>query len=405
MSVTTTRAGPESRPADPTTVYGILVMISAAHFMNDVIQSLVPSIYPILKQAFGLDFGQVGTISLVWQLTASVFQPIVGIYTDRHPQPFSLAAGMGCTLTGVVLLSQATDYTAILVAVAMIGLGSAVFHPESSRVARMASGGRHGLAQSLFQVGGNTGQAAGPLLAAFLVLPHGQGAVVWFAPMAVIGMMVLGRVGFWYRQHRRATAGRPAAAASPALPRGVVIRAVAVLCALCFSKYFYFAALNDYFTFYMIEKFQATIGQAQICLFVFLASAAAGTLFGGSLGDRFGRRAVIWFSILGVLPFTLALPHMGFVGAIACTVFIGLIMSSAFPAIVVYAQELLPARVGTVAGLFFGLAFGLGGVGAAALGHLADATSLSFMLNLCAFLPAIGVLAWFLPDLRRRPAG
>ncbi len=391
-------------PAIPKTgpVTGILLAISLSHLLNDLMQSLVPAVYPILKTKFALDFGQVGLISLTFYLTASLLQPVVGVITDRRPMPFSLAIGMGSTLAGLLLLSVAGSFPAILLAAGLIGLGSAVFHPESSRVARMASGGRHGLAQSVFQVGGNAGSAIGPLLAAFIVVRHGQSSIAWFSAVALLAMGVLTVVGRWYR--RRVTERRRApvaALAATPLPRARVVASVAILLTLIFSKYFYMASLSTYYTFYLIDRFGLQIDTAQLLLFVFLGAVAVGTVVGGPLGDRFGRKRVIWVSILGVLPFTLVLPHANLLWTTILTVPIGLILASAFSAILVYAQELLPGRVGLVGGLFFGFAFGMGGLGAAVLGELADATSIEHVYALCAYLPAIGLLTAFLPDLRR----
>ena len=384
------------------TVFPILISLSFCHMLNDMMQSLIPSMYPMLKGNLGLDYGQIGLITLAFQLTASLLQPLVGLYTDRHPQPYSLAAGMGFTLIGLVMLSVAASFWAVIAAAAMVGLGSSVFHPESSRMARLASGGRHGLAQSLFQVGGNAGSALGPLLAAFIVLPHGQGSIAWFSLTALLAMAVLSWVGQWYATQRRGPGrARMAAVASSLTPRRVAL-SVVILLALMFSKSFYMASLNTYYTFYLIQHFSLGVQEAQTLLFLFLASVAAGTIIGGPLGDRIGRRRVIWISILGVLPFTLALPHLGLIWTAVFTVPIGLILSSAFPAILVYAQELLPGKVGTISGLFFGLAFGFGGLGAASLGELADHTSVEFVFAVCAFLPAIGVLAVLLPDVGRK---
>jgi FSR family fosmidomycin resistance protein-like MFS transporter len=378
------------------TAVTVLLAISFSHLLNDMLQSLLPAIYPVLKAHYGLSFGQIGAITLVNQLTASVLQPVIGNYTDRRPTPFSLPVGMGFTMLGMLMLAAAGSYSVLLVAVAMVGVGSSVFHPESSRVARLASGGRHGFAQSIFQVGGNAGASLGPLLAAFVVAPDGQHAVAWFALAALLGMAVLTYVGAWYRGQHRA---RPAVAqpAAPKLSRRVV-GAMAVLVALMLSKFFYMASISNYYTFYLIDRFHLPIQSAQYCLFVFLGSVAAGTLLGGPIGDRIGRKRVIWVSILGVLPFTLALPHLGLAATIAATVPIGLLLASAFPAIVVYAQELMPGRVGTVSGLMFGIAFGFGGLGAAALGQLADMTSIGLVYNVCAFLPALGLLAALLPE-------
>ena len=385
------------------TIVPVLCAVSFAHLVNDMLQSVLPAIYPVLKLRFGLAFAQVGVISLVYQLTASVLQPMIGVFTDRRPMPYSLPVGMGSTLLGLLLLSSAGSYPALLVAVAFIGIGSSVFHPESSRVARMASGGRHGLAQSVFQVGGNTGAALGPLMAAFIVAPadvhtSGQGRVAWFGLAAVAGIVVLTFVGRWYQHRAVARAPRGSAAhVSPVKNVGVVI---ALLMGLMVSKFFYMTSMSNYYTFYLMAQFHQSPHAAQLCLFVFLASVAVGTLAGGPVGDRIGRKRVIWASILGVLPFTLALPYMSLTGTILMTIPIGLLLASAFPAIVVYAQEIMPGRVGTVSGLFFGLAFGLGGLGAALLGTLADHTSIQFVYKLCAFLPALGLLAAFLPENR-----
>ena len=385
------------------TAWSILAAISVCHLLNDMIQALLPAIYPILKSSYGLTFAQVGFLTLTFQLTASLLQPTIGLYTDRHPKPYSLAVGMGSTLAGLLVLSGADTYPLLLLGAALIGSGSAVLHPESSRVARMASGGRPGLAQSLFQVGGNAGSALGPLLAAFVVLRHGQASVAWFGAAAVLAMVLLARVGHWYKHHglRRLHDLPATGAGSAPLPGARVRMAIAVLVALIFSKFFYTASMTSYYTFYLIEEFGVSIRTAQIHLFLFLGAVAIGTVAGGVLGDRYGRKRVIWASILGILPFTLALPYVALPWVGVLSVPIGLILAAAFPAIVVYGQELMPFRVGAVAGLFFGLAFGLGGIGAAALGVLADATSIRFVFQVCAFLPAIGLLAYFLPDVER----
>jgi FSR family fosmidomycin resistance protein-like MFS transporter len=377
----------------------VLGAISFSHLLNDMLQSLLPAIYPVLKARFGLSFGQIGAITLVYQLLASILQPVVGHITDRRAMPYSLPVGMGFTLVGMLLLSAADGYAALLVAVAFVGIGSAVFHPESSRVARLASGGQHGFAQSLFQVGGNAGAALGPLLAAFVVVPDGQPAVAWFALAALLGMAVLTYVGGWYRNHAAMPAVAHHAAAAPA-PRHLALVMTALL-VLMLSKFFYTASMSNYFTFYLINRFHLPVREAQYCLFVFLAAFAAGTMLGGPIGDRIGRKRVISVSIIGVLPFTLALPHLGLAATIVATVPIGLLLASAFPAIVVYAQEMMPGRVGTVAGLMFGFAFGLGGIGAAVLGQLADATSVATVYQLCAWLPALGLVALWLPDPER----
>ncbi len=385
------------------TAVGILAAISFCHMLNDMMQSLLPAMYPMLKDTYQLSFGQIGLLTFTFQFTASLLQPLIGAYADRRPRPYSLAVGMGFTLAGLVLLAYAGSYALLLCGAALIGTGSSVFHPESSRVARMASGGRHGLAQSVFQVGGNFGSAAGPLLAAFIVLPRGQTSVAWFSCVALLGMVVLFNVGHWYKRHGVMRLKR-AAAAHPGAPRRHVTIAIAVLLALIFSKYFYLASITSYYTFYLIDHFHVSVRNAQLLLFVFLGSAALGGFIGGPLGDRLGAKYIIWASILGVLPFTLLLPHVNLLWTAVLTVPIGLILSSAFPAIVVYAQDLLPGRTGTVAGLFFGLAFGMGSVGAAVLGALADHVGIAFVYQICAFLPLIGLLAALLPDVHRERA-
>jgi FSR family fosmidomycin resistance protein-like MFS transporter len=388
--------------AAPQTAFAILAAISVCHFLNDMMQSLLPAIYPILKDNYGLDFGQIGLLTFTFQFTASLLQPVVGWYTDKKPKPYSLATGMGVSLIGLIALAYANSYPTLLLGAGLIGIGSAVLHPESSRVARMAAGGRPGLAQALFQVGGNTGASTGPLLAAFIVLNFGQKSVAWFSVAALFAMIVLAYVGNWYRAHGLERMKRQSARDSERepLPRGRVTAALTVLIALIFSKFFYTASMSSYYTFYLISEFGVSIRRAQIQLFVFLASVAIGTVLGGAVGDRFGRKSVIWGSILGVLPFTLMLPHANLFWTGVLTVPIGLILASAFPAIVVYGQELMPSRVGMVAGMFFGLAFGLGGLGAALLGQLADMTSIRFVFQLCSYLPAIGLLAAFLPNLK-----
>ncbi|MCU1381831.1 MAG: transporter [Acidobacteria bacterium] len=384
------------------TVVGVLAAISVSHLLNDTLQSLIPSIYPLLKLSLHLNFAQVGLITLTLQLTASLLQPLVGMYTDRRPLPYSLVAGMTFSLVGLLLLSVAGTLGTILFAAGLMGVGSSIFHPESSRIARMSSGGRHGLAQSVFQVGGNMGSSLGPLLAAFFVVPHGQSSLAWCAGIAVIAIVLLTKVGQWSAQHRpgathTAQAGRWEP--RPGLSRGRVVGALAVLGVLIFSKYFYLASLSSYYTFYLINRFGVSVQSAQLHLFVFLAAAAAGTILGGPIGDRIGPKWVIWASILGVFPFTFALPHANLFWTGVLSVLIGLIIASAFSAILVYAQELVPGRVGTIGGIFFGFAFGMGGLGAAALGRLADATSIEYVYRLCAYLPVIGLLTAFLPDL------
>ncbi len=390
-----------SKTPEDRTAFRVLGAVSACHFLNDALQAVIPSVYPILKDSFGLDFGQIGLITLAWQLTASVLQPAVGMITDRRPLPYSLAAGMGFSLAGVLLLSAAPSFPFVLAAVALVGVGSAVFHPESSRVARMASGGRHGLAQSVFQVGGNVGSALGPLLAALVVLPGGQRAIAWFSLAALAGIFLLARVGRWYAG-RRTAGGHAAERAGPPLSRPRVAGALLVLVALVFSKYFYLASINSYYTFFLIERFGVPVRTAQLHLFVFFGAVALGALLGGPIGDRIGRRYVIWISILGVLPFTLLLPYASLAWTPVLVVIIGVVLSSAFSAIVVYAQELVPGRVGTVAGLFFGFAFGVGGVGAALLGRLADSHGIELVYRVTSLLPAIGLLTAFLPDIEPR---
>ena len=387
-------------PADPSTAFKVLGAISVAHLMNDMIQSILLAIYPMLKDSFSLSFAQIGMITLVYQLAASLLQPFIGLYTDRHPKPYSLPVGMGFTLVGLLILSVAPSFGWLLVAAVLVGTGSSVFHPESSRVARMASGGRHGLAQSLFQVGGNVGSALGPLLAALFIIPHGQRSVAWFSLAALFGMVVLVGIGRWYSANRVRLKPRVRRdGAGNGLTQKQVLGALAVLGVLVFSKYFYLASLNSYFTFYLIDKFGLSVREAQLYLFLFLAAVAVGTVVGGPIGDRVGRKIVIWVSILGVAPFTLMLPYANLFWTGALVVVIGMVLASAFSAIVVYAQELVPGKVGMIAGLFFGFAFGMGGVGAAALGKLADATSIGYVYQVCAYLPLLGVVAILLPKV------
>ena len=394
----------QSKRSGPT--FAILVAVSFCHLLNDSLQSLLPATYPILKSAFHLDFGQIGLITLTYQLTASLLQPLVGSYTDRHPKPFSLPVGMAFTLVGLVSISMSHSFHMLLASAAVVGMGSSVFHPEASRVARMASGGRNGLAQSVFLVGGNAGSAMGPLLAAFIVVPRGQYSIGWFALQALLAILVLTVVGGWYK---RANAPRKTSQAKHGekqflFSRARTTSAISILMALVFSKYFYLASLTSYYIFYLISKFHLSVQDAQIHLFILLGSVAAGGLIGGPVGDRIGRKSVIWFSILGVFPFTLALPYANLFWTGLLTIAIGLILSSAFSSIVVYAQELLPTRVGMVSGLFYGFAFGMGGLGAAVLGRLADAFGIYFVYHVCSFLPALGLLAAFLPNLERRAA-
>ncbi|OIQ83333.1 fosmidomycin resistance protein [mine drainage metagenome] len=380
------------------TVFKVLGAISFSHFLNDMMQSLLLAIYPLFKTEFRLSFAQIGLITLTYQLTASLLQPIIGAYTDRHPKPFSLALGMGCTFAGLLLLSVASSFPMILLAASLVGTGSSIFHPESSRVARMASGGRHGLAQSIFQVGGNTGAAAGPLLAAWLILPYGQKSVAWVSLAALLAMIILTGVGRWYR-HQHRLPKKAAAPVAPPLPRRRVIQTLLVLVALMFSKFFYLASINSYLIFYLLHQYGVSTRIAQYHLFYFLGAVALGTLLGGPIGDRIGRRQVIWVSILGIAPFTLALPYVGLQLSAVLTMIIGFMLASAFPAMIVYAQELIPGKVGTVSGLFFGLAFGLGGIGAALLGQFADLWGIVAIYQFCSFLPLLGLLAVFLPEL------
>jgi FSR family fosmidomycin resistance protein-like MFS transporter len=387
-------------PSKNTTAYSILGAISFCHTLNDMLQSLLPAIYPILKGGFDLSFSQIGLLTLTYQVTASLLQPVVGLFTDRRPQPYSLPMGMGCTLIGMIAIAFASSYIELLGGAALLGVGSSIFHPEASRIARLASGGAHGLAQSLFQVGGNFGSALGPLLAAFFVLPHGQSSLAWLALAALAGMAILTMLGNWYKSNGHARpVSRKQAIGHADLSSKQVGWAVAVLMVLIFSKFFYLASLTSYYTFYLMDRFHVATQTAQIYLFVFLAASAAGTIIGGPVGDRIGRKKVIWASILGVLPFTLVLPYVGMEMTIVLTVVIGLVLSSAFSTIVVYAQELMPGRVGMVSGLFFGFAFGVAGVGAAVLGALADWTSIEFVYRVVAFLPVIGLLTAFLPNV------
>jgi FSR family fosmidomycin resistance protein-like MFS transporter len=397
-------AGTAGRPmsAVQTTALGILVTLSMCHLLNDLVQSLIPAIYPILKVTFRLSFQQIGLITLTYQATASLLQPFVGYITDRRPRPYSLVIGMGLTLSGLLLVACAPTFAALLPAVALVGAGSSVFHPESSRMARLASGGRHGFAQSLFQVGGNAGASIGPLLAAFIIAPNGQHALAWFASAALAAILPLSRVSIWYRE--RLAAKTPAPSVEPGhsgsrLPKTRVALAIAVLLALIFSKYFYLASITSYYMFFLIDRFHVTVQNAQLHLFIFLGAVALGTFIGGPIGDRIGRKYVIWASILGVLPFTLLMPAASLFWTGILSAVIGFVLASAFSAILVYAQELVPGRVGVISGLFFGFAFGMGGVGAAVLGVLADRIGIREVYHICAFLPAIGLLAAFLPNV------
>lgn len=387
-------------PNAQSTAFKVLGAISAAHLMNDMIQSILLALYPMFKDNFSLSFAQIGLLTLAYQITASLLQPCVGVYTDKRPLPYSLAVGMGFTLSGLLMLSMAPSFGFLVLAACLVGTGSSVFHPESSRVARMASGGRHGLAQSLFQVGGNLGSSLGPLLAALIIIPHGQRSVAWFALVALAAIVLLSQVGRWYAANRwRLKAKVRKTGNAVTLSRARVGLTLAVLGMLVFSKYFYLASLNSYFTFYLMDKFGLPIRSAQMFLFLFLAAVAVGTIVGGPIGDKVGRKLVIWVSILGVAPFTLILPHVNLLWTGILVAIIGLILASAFSAILVYAQELIPGKVGMVAGLFFGFAFGMGGVGAALLGELADRTSIEYVYQLCAYLPLLGLLTVFLPNI------
>ena len=384
--------------------YKVLVAISICHFLNDMMSSLLPAIYPLLKTSFNLNFAQIGLITLTYQTTASLLQPMIGFYTDKKPWPFSLPVGMGATLVGLILLAIAHSFSALLVAAALVGTGSSVFHPESSRVARMASGGQHGLAQSIFQVGGNTGLSVGPLLAAFFVLPRGQRSLAWFSLAALAGMILLTGVSAWGKNHAdswKKFSKKHGVDKPPDLSTARITASIGILMALLFSKFVYLASLTSYYTFYLINKFQMSVESAQVHLFVFLGAVAVGTLIGGPVGDRIGRKSVIWVSILGVLPFTMLLPYANLFWTEILSVVIGLILASAFSVIVVYAQELVPGKVGMISGLCFGFAFGMAGLGAAVLGWLADLTSINFVYLVCSYLPAVGLLAAFLPNIER----
>jgi FSR family fosmidomycin resistance protein-like MFS transporter len=385
------------------TRFRVLTAISFSHFLNDMMQSLIVAIYPLLKGTFHLSFTQIGAISLTYQLCASFLQPLIGAYTDKHPQPYSLSLGMGSTLCGLVVLAMAPNYALVLLGAALIGTGSSIFHPESSRIARLASGGRHGLAQSIFQVGGTAGSSLGPLLAAWIIIPQGQRSIAWFALAALLAMGVLARVGSWYKQQHLA---RPASvarhAAGPGLSRQRIAWSMSILVLLLVSKYFYIASITSFYSFYLIEKFQVSVSSAQIHLFLFLLASAIGTLFGGPIGDRVGRKVVIWVSILGVAPLSLLLPHVGLPLTGVLIFLIGLILSSAFSAILVFAQELIPGKVGAISGLFFGLAFGIGGIGAALLGVVADWKGVEFVYRICAYLPLLGVAAALLPNIEMK---
>lgn len=385
------------------TVFPILFAISFSHLLNDLIQSVIPAVYPLLKENYALTFTQIGIITLVFQLTASLLQPFVGLYTDKKPNPRSLSIGMTFSFAGLLCMAFASNFYYILASVSLIGMGSSIFHPEASRVAHLASGGKKGLAQSIFQVGGNAGSSAGPLLAALVVIPFGQKYISWFGVLAVMGIILLTYVGRWYQQNMQLKAATKKTTEAPApvavVSKKRVIISITILLVLIFSKYFYMASMTSYFTFYLIEKFQVTVQQSQIYLFTFLAAVAAGTILGGPLGDRYGRKLIIWVSILGAAPFTLLLPHMNLLGTVILAVIIGVIIASAFSAILVYATDLIPGKVGLVAGLFFGFAFGMGGIGSAVLGWVADKTSIEYVFSICAYLPLIGIITGFLPNI------
>ncbi|MDR0807068.1 MAG: MFS transporter [Enterobacteriaceae bacterium] len=385
------------------TSFRILGAISVSHMLNDMTQSLIIAIYPMLQGEFSLTFGQIGLITLTYQLSASLLQPLIGLYTDKHPKPFSLPIGMGFTLVGLLLLAYASSFNMVLLAATLVGIGSSVFHPESSRVARMASGGRHGMAQSLFQVGGNLGSSLGPLLAAAFIAPYGKGTLTWFAVAPLLAIVVLLQIGRWYQGQQRIGGGkvfRPST--SPRLPTNTIVFSLFILLMLIFSKSFYLASISSYYTFYLMDKFDVSLQNSQIYLFIFLFAVAAGTIIGGPIGDKIGRKYVIWASILGSAPFTLILPYASLYWTGILTVVIGLIMASAFSAILVYAQELIPGKIGMISGMFFGLSFGLGGLGAAALGYIADKTSIDTVYSICSFLPLIGILTALLPNIENK---
>lgn len=402
MSSSSATASSESTIIVQKTVYPILFSIAFAHLLNDLLQAVIPASYPILKENFNLTFTQIGLITLAYQLAASILQPVVGLYTDKKPKPFSQIFGMLFTLSGIVLLSYASNFPMIILSVVLVGIGSSIFHPEASRISFLASGGKRGLAQSIFQLGGNAGTAIGPLLVALIVVPNTQYYIIWFVVVAIIGLMVLSRIALWYQNHLSLRATKKAVIDLPNLSQTKIVISVTILLVLIFSKFFYMASMSSYFTFYLIEKFHLSVQDAQFHLVLFLAACAVGTLIGGPLGDKFGRKYVIWFSVLGAAPFTLLLPFVDLFWTGILSVVIGVIISSAFPAILVYAQELLPKKLGMVSGLFYGFAFGMGGLGSALLGNLADHTSITYVYYLCAYLPLIGVIAFFLPNLKKK---
>lgn len=397
--MTTATTTPQS-PVQTATTYAVLLSVAASHMINDTLQAVMLSMYPLLHQVYSLTFAQVGMMTMVFQVTGSILQPLIGFYTDKRPIPYSLPFAPACTLIGISLLAMAGSYHALLVAAAAIGIGSSIFHPEASRVARLSSGGRFGFAQSVFQVGGNLGTSLGPLLAAWIVIPNGQRSALWFVSIAVLSVMLLSYVGNWYAHHLGPAKKRAVVSTASALPKSKIIFTLVILLCLMFSKFVYTASMSSFLTFFLMEKFKITPEHAQYYLFVYLFSFAAGTILGGPIGDKIGRKAVIWFSVLGALPFTLALPYANLMWTVILTVPIGFILASAFSAMVVYAQELLPGRVGMISGLFFGLAFGFGGFGAALLGRLADSHGIEMVYHICSFLPAIGLLTMFLPSTK-----
>lgn len=392
----------DKSPISGKTVYPILIAISISHLLNDALQSIIPAIYPVVKNTFSLSFAQVGLITLTFQLSASILQPFVGLYTDRKPQPYSLAIGMGFTLVGLIFLSRAPSFEILILSVAMVGIGSSIFHPEASRMAHMASGGRRGMAQSIFQLGGNFGSSIGPLLAALIIVPYGQSNIIWFSAIALLAILLLINIGGWYKRKIRIKAKRPGneTAHVQLLPKKTLVFSVLILLVLIFSKYIYLTSMTTYYTFYVIHKFGVSVQDSQVYLFIFLFSIAAGTIIGGPLGDKFGRKYVIWASILGVAPFSLLLPHANLFWTVILTIPIGIILASAFSAILVYAHELFPGKVGMVSGLFFGFAFGMAGIGSAVLGGIADRTSIEYVYEVCAFMPLIGLITAFLPNIK-----
>jgi len=402
MEIANTNASTPAADLTQKTVYPILFSIAFAHLLNDLLQAVIPAAYPILKDSYQLSFTQIGLITFAYQMAASILQPIVGLYTDKKPKPYSQIFGMVFTLSGIILLAYAASFPVIILSVVLVGIGSSIFHPEASRISFLASGGKRGLAQSIFQLGGNAGTAIGPLLVALIVVPNNQHYIVWFAIVAIIALFVLSKIAAWYQDHLALRAKKKVEIILPDLSQAKIVVSVSILLVLIFSKFFYMASISSYFTFYLMDRFQLSIQDAQFHLFLFLASCAIGTLIGGPLGDRFGRKYVIWFSVLGAAPFTLLLPYVDLFWTGILSVVIGIIISSAFPAILVYAQELLPKKLGMVSGLFYGFAFGMGGLGSALLGNLADHTSIDYVYHLCAYLPLIGFIALFLPNLKKK---